>query len=190
MTHEHAYVPRMAPPAPMTADELLNARPPDKRVELVRGVLMVRELPGFRHGRVTASLGFRLAAHIENTGPGLVLLAETGFKVTSDPDTVRGPDLAVVHRDRLPVPEPRGFMELGPELVVEVLSPGDRPGEVLAKVADWLSAGTRLVWVVDTERRVARVYRRDGTEQIVTADETLDGEDVVPGFSCPLSTIL
>lgn len=77
-----------------------------------------------------------------------------------------------------------------PELVVEVLSPGDRPGQVLAKVADWLSAGTRLVWVIDHERRVARVYRHDGTEQIVTADEALDGEDVVPGFSCLLNAVL
>jgi Uma2 family endonuclease len=151
---------------------------------------MVHELPGYTHGRVTAALGLRLGAHIENTGANLVLLAETGFKVARDPDTVRGPDLALVHRDRLPVPEPRGFLELGPELVIEVLSPGDRPGEVLAKVADWLSAGTKLVWVIDPARHVARVYRHDGTEQIVTADEALDGEDVVPGFSCLLRTVL
>ena len=190
MTAERTYVPTVAPPRTMTADDLLEVRIPDKHVELVRGVLMVRELPGFTHGRVTANLTHRLAAHIEDTGKSSVLLAETGFKLARDPDTVRGPDLAVVRRDRLPVPEPRGFMELGPELVVEVLSPGDRPGQVLAKVADWLSAGTKLVWVIDPERRVARIYRHDGTEQIVTADEALDGEDVVPGFSCLLSAVL
>lgn len=77
-----------------------------------------------------------------------------------------------------------------PDLVVEVLSPGDRPGEVLAKVADWLTAGTRLVWVVDPERRLARVYRADGTEGVVTEHDALDGEDVVPGFSCELAAIL
>jgi len=71
-----------------------------------------------------------------------------------------------------------------------VLSPGDRPGEILAKVGDWLEAGTRLVWIIDPERRLARVYRHDGTEQIVSADQALDGEDVVPGFACPLSTVL
>src|SRR2546430_2371747 len=69
-------------------------------------------------------------------------------------------------------------------------SPGHRPGEVLAKVGDWLSAGTRCVWVVDPTARVARVYRDDGSEQILTADQTLDGEDVVPGFSCGLGEIL
>jgi Uma2 family endonuclease len=190
MPAERAYVPNVSPPGILTADDLLEVRIPDKHVELVRGVLMVRELPGFTHGRVTANLTYRLAVHIENTGASLVLLAETGFKLAQDPDTVRGPDLAVVRRDRLPVPEPRGFMALGPELVVEVLSPDDRPGQVLAKVADWLSAGTKLVWVIDPERRVARVYRHDGTEQTVTAAEALDGEDVVPGFSCLLSAVL
>jgi Uma2 family endonuclease len=71
-----------------------------------------------------------------------------------------------------------------------VLSPEDRPGEVLAKVADWISSGTRLVWVVDPERRLARVYRGDGGETIVGAGAALDGEDVLPGFSCLLESIL
>ena len=60
----------------------------------------------------------------------------------------------------------------------------------MAKVGDWLSAGCRLVWVVDPERRVARVYRHDGTETIVDETGALDGEDVLPGFSCALAIIL
>jgi Uma2 family endonuclease len=82
------------------------------------------------------------------------------------------------------------YPALAPDLVVEVLSPDDRPGEVLAKVADWLSGGSKLVWVVDPERRVARVYRHDGGETIVADTGALDGEDVLPGFSCALATIL
>src|SRR2546422_9111971 len=105
------------------------------------------------------------------------------------PDPVRAPDIAFVRRERLPAPEPTGFPDLAPDLVVEVLSPGDRPGEVLAKVADWLTAGTRLVWTVDPERRLARVYRHDGSETMVTAEGALDGEDVLPGFSCSLASI-
>src|SRR5204863_137465 len=83
--------------------------------------------------------------------------AETGFTLSRGPDTVRAPDIAFVRRERLPDPIPVGFPDLAPDLVVEVLSPGERAGEILAKVADWLSAGTRLVWVVDPERRLARV---------------------------------
>jgi len=192
MPAEPVYVPRMPPPPPalMTADELLHVRIPDKRVELVRGRLVVREPAGLRHGRVAMELARLLANYVGDRGMGRVYAAETGFTVARDPDTVRAPDVAFIRRDRLPDPEPLGFPDLAPDLVVEVLSPGDRPGEILAKVADWLSAGTRLVWVVDPLRQVARVYRQDGSETIVTAEAALEGEDVLPGFECPLATIL
>ena len=188
MPAEPTYVPRMSPPALLTADELQHVYVPDKRVELVRGLLVVRELPGMRHARVAMDLALALGAHVRAAALGRVY-AEAGFKLASNPDTVRGPDVAFIRRDRIPDPEPTGFAHFAPDLVVEVISPGDRAGEVLAKVADWLSAGTRLVWVLDPARRVARVYRADGTEQILTADESLDGGDVVPGFSCPLREI-
>src|SRR6266516_1267950 len=189
MPAERAYVPKM-PATLMTAEELLHTSIPDKRTELVRGVLVVREPPGGRHGSVTMNLALRLGNHVEREGAGQVFAAETGFALARGPDTVRAPDIAFVRRERLPEPIPVGFPEFAPDLVVEVLSPGDRPGEVLAKVADWLSAGTRLVWVVDPERRLALVYRHDGTEATIAGAEVLDGEDVLPGFSCPLETIL
>ena len=74
--------------------------------------------------------------------------------------------------------------------MVEVLSHHDRPGEVLAKVGDWLDAGARLVWVIDPERRLARVYRADGAEQQLDETHQLLGEDVLPGFSCSLASSL
>ena len=191
MPAERAYVPVMSPPAAlMTADELLRTHVPNKRAELLRGVLVVREPAGSRHGLVTMNLGAELALYAKQTGAGGVYAAETGFKLTSDPDTVRAPDIAFVTRERLPPPNTTGYPALAPDLAVEVLSPGDRPGEVLAKVADWLSAGTRLVWVLDPGRRLARVYRHDGSEAIVTAEGALDGEDVLPGFACSLESIL
>ena len=189
MPAERDYVLSM-PPTQMTAEELLNASIPNKRTELVRGVLVVREPPGGRHGSVTMNLAMRIGNYVERTGGGQVFAAETGFTLSRGPDTVRAPDIAFVRRDRLPDPIPVGFPDFAPDLVVEVLSPGDRAGEILAKVADWLSAGTRLVWVVDPERRLARVYRHEGSETIAPADGALDGEDVVPGFSCSLASIL
>lgn len=180
----------MAPATLMTADELLHARIPDKRVELVRGVLVVREPPGYVHGEVTARLTKALMDHTDAHDLGRVLVGDAGFKLATDPDTVRGPDLAFIRRDRLPHPSPAGYAAFAPDLVIEVLSPGDRPGEVLAKVADWLNAGTRLVWIVDPERRMARVHRQDGSVTVMTEGEALDGEDVVPGFIRPLASIL
>ncbi len=177
-------------PALMTADELFHSNIPDKRTELVCGVLVVREPAGYNHGRVIAQLTGRLWSHVERTAAGQLLGAETGFTLFRDPDTVRAPDIAFVHRDRLPDPASRGFGELAPDLVVEVLSPDDRPGETLAKVGDWLRAGTRLVWVIDPERRVTRVYRADGSETSVTEAGELSGEEVLPGFACLLSSLL
>jgi len=173
----------------MTADELLQVYIPDKQVELVKGVLVVRELPGLRHARVAVDLTLRLGAHVRAAGLGRVY-AEAGFKLASNPDTVRAADVAFVSSERMEGARTVGYAALAPDLVVEVLSPNDRPGEALAKVADWLSAGTKLVWIVDPERRLARVYRPDGTETLLNADDALDGEDVLPGFSCLVATIL
>jgi len=189
MPAEAAYVPKMAASL-MTAEELLDTHIPNKRVELVRGVLVMREPPGYEHGRITAELAFLLTKHIKETGAGQLLIGDAGFKVAADPDTVRGPDLAFLRSERVPDPHTHGFPALGPDLVVEVLSPRDRPGETLAKVGDWLEGGARLVWVIDPDRRLARIYRQDGTETTLRDTEPLDGEDVLPGFSCPLAAVL
>ena len=74
--------------------------------------------------------------------------------------------------------------------MVEVLSPSDRAGYVLAKVGDWLNAGAALVWIVDPVRRNARVYRADGSEAILGPDDSLDGEDVLPGFSVTVAAMI
>lgn len=189
MCAERLYVASVSPTL-MTADELLRAPIPNKRTELVRGMLVVREPAGYTHGVVAMNLGLELATYVKRTGAGAVCAAETGFKLAANPDTVRAPDVAFVARDRVPPRDTRGFPSLAPDLVVEVLSPDDRAGEVLAKVADWLTAGTRLVWVVDPERRLARVYRQDGSEDLVMEQGTLDGEAVLPGFRCSLAAIL
>jgi Uma2 family endonuclease len=174
----------------LTAEELERLDIPDKRTELVRGRLIVREPAGYQHGIITARLTSRIDAHVAAHTLGVVLAAETGFKIASNPDTVRAPDVGFIRAERVPDPAPRGFAHLAPDLAVEVLSDGDRPGDVLAKISDWLRAGSRLVWVVDADRRVARVYRADGSVSLVASDETLDGEDVLPGFSCRLETVL
>ena len=189
MTDLREYIPDMAP-ATMTAEELLLLSIPDKRVELVRGKLIVREPAGFAHGVVASRIAGRIGNFVDAAGLGVTFAAETGFTLERNPDTVRAPDAGFVHRDRVPNPLPRGYAEFAPDLAVEILSPDDRPGEVLAKIGDWLRAGTRLVWIVDPIRRTARVYRADGTEALLSPEESLDGEDVLPGFSLPLSAIL
>ena len=180
----------------MTAEQLHVHDTRGMRSELVRGMLVVREPAGFQHGdiamRIAIEMGLFLRRdQLERAAEyplGRLLAAETGFTLHRNPDTVRAPDVAFVSWHRIPT-EQRGFAELAPDLAVEVLSPTDRPGDVLTKVADWLTAGSSLVWVVDPARRVARVYRADGDESLVTEASTLNGEHVLPGFTLLLRSL-
>ena len=174
----------------LTAEDVERIALPGKQVELVRGRLVVREPPGTWHGVIAANLTCLMGDFVRAHGLGIVAAQDTGFKIATDPDTIRAPDLAFVGREGAQRIPRRGYAELAPDLVVEVLSPGDTPGEVLAKVADWLAAGTRLVWLVDPERSEVRIYRRDGTLSVLRESDSLDGEDVLPGFSCPLRDVL
>jgi Uma2 family endonuclease len=176
--------------AARTADELLHLDIPGKSLELVRGVLVVNEPPGFLHGAVAARLANLMTNYVNEHHLGLVLAAETGFKLESNPDTVRACDVAFLSREHVPDPLPTGYATLAPDLVVEVLSPRDRPGAVLAKVGDWLDAGAQLVWVVDPVARRGRVYRADGSEVQLAEGDALEGETVLPGFTCRLGSVL
>ena len=184
------YVSPMPPFAPQTADDLLHFREPGKTAELVRGVLLVREPPSTSHGGCAARLARRIGNFAEEHGLGEVFAQDTGFRIQRDPDTVRAPDVAFGARERLAQVPDEGYADLAPDLVVEILSPGDRPGEVLDKIGQWLSAGTRLVWVLDPSRAIARVYRADGSVTVLASDADLEGEDVLPGFRSPLREAL
>ena len=121
---------------------------------------------------------------------GVVLAAETGFTLFRNPDTVRAPDVAFICAERVPAKPMHAYPEFAPDLAVEVLSLSDRPGQVLEKVGDWLNAGTRLVWIIDLQRRLARVYRADGSESRLAADDSLDGETVLPGMKIRLMDMI
>ena len=173
----------------MTAEELLQLDVRDKSTELVRGRLVVREPPSTYHGRVQSNLNVLFGGFVHAHRLGAVFGQDTGFKIASDPDTVRAPDLAFVSRERAMLISPRGYAALAPDLVAEILSPDDRLGEVLAKVGEWLEAGARMVWVIDPDRKVAQAYRSDGIVTTIGSDGVLDGESVVPGFSCALGEL-
>jgi Uma2 family endonuclease len=173
----------------MTAEDLLALDLPNKSTELVRGRLIVREPPSTYHGRVQGKLHILVGSYVLTHQLGAVFGQDTGFKIATDPDTVRAPDLAFVNRNRVEQIGPRGYAALAPDLAAEILSPDDRPGEVLEKVGEWLDAGVSLVWVIDPDRRVAFVYRPDGTVTAVATDGDLDGENILPAFLCRLSEV-
>ena len=174
---------------PITAEELARLSMPDKSVELVRGQLMVREPPGTRHGDIAGRLYLRVANFVEAHRLGVAYPQDTGFLIRSNPDTVLAPDVAFVARERVHLVPSTGYAPLAPDLVAEIRSPGDGPSEVLAKVADWYDAGTRLVWVIDPHRRRAVVYRANGSLTELDWHDSLDGEEIIPGFRLPLDVL-
>ena len=114
---------------------------------------------------------------------GVVYAGDTGFVLARSPDTVRGPDVAFVTRERFEaVGRTARHFPGAPDLAVEVLSPGDRPDAVQAKVADYLAAGTQIVWIVDPASEQVTVFHTLLAPRTLTSDQELDGEDVLPGF--------
>lgn len=161
-----------------------------KRYELVAGELRVMSLAGWRHGKIAQRLGAKLATFVEEHDLGIVFGAETGFRLASDPDTVRAPDLSFVAKKNLPAEEPKeGFWPGAPDLVVEVLSPGDRTGEVDEKIDAWLSAGSAEVWIVNPKLKTVTVYKSRSDVEVKAAGDVLRGGPLVPGFSCSVDDL-
>ncbi len=174
-----------------TAEELLRLPTDGRRMELVKG--KVYELPpaGARHGSVAHKIALLLGVHVETNQLGRVFAAETGFVIQRNPDTVLAPDVAFVGRERLSQDElPTGFLELAPDLVVEVVSPSESTREVNEKAKAWLRAGTHRVWIINPANRSASVFRSPGDVHTLSEEDSFDGEDVVPGFACPLRELL
>jgi Uma2 family endonuclease len=173
-----------------TADQLFRLPDDGFRYELVHGELRKMTPAGFSHGKVVANLTGSLIAWTKAHDLGVVLGAETGFKIASNPDTVLAPDIAFIRRDRvLELGETEKFWPGAPDLVVEVLSPGDTAYEVEEKVTTWLESGAAVVWVLNPKRRTVHVYRLKSPVQILTEPESLEGEDVLPKFRIQLSEI-
>lgn len=172
----------------MTAEDLYDLPHDENKYELGSGLLVKMPPGGARHGEIAFCIGLLLAEWAQENDAGRVYGADTGFILQRRPDIVRAPDAAFVLKTRIP-PEgaPKGFWELAPDLSVEVVSPWDRDRHLSQKITEYFVAGTRMVWIVYPDTRTIYVYR--SADQVRAVDDTgeLDGEDVLPGFRCPVS---
>lgn len=172
-------------PTLLTAEDLWKQVDDGYRYELVKGVIRRMPPAGFEHGIRAAKIGARLNAYVEKHKLGYVCGAETGFKISQDPDTVRAPDAAFVRQVTIDARGiSKGYWEGAPDLAVEVISPGDTYTEVAEKVDEWLAAGCAMVWVVNPRRETIEVYRSPEDITVLRKDEILDGGDVIEGFQC------
>jgi Uma2 family endonuclease len=166
--------------------EEFAALPSEGLWELIDGEPIEMTPSAGRSSHTGGRIHTKLANHVEPSGMGWAFPADAGFILFDDRAVVRSPDAAFVRLDRLPT-LPDGFIPLAPDFAVEVLSPSDRRADALAKVAMYLQAGVKLVWLVDPERRAVTVFRPDETIAVLHDGETLDAGDVVPGFSIGVS---
>jgi Uma2 family endonuclease len=173
----------------VTSDEL--ARTPNLgRCELVEGRVVHMSPTGFVHGRVEAAFAAVLRAFVSPRKLGYVLTGEVGILTRRVPDTVRGADVLFISNERFAGKTPgRAFLDVAPELVVEVLSPDDRPGEVLRKLGEYFDMGVKLVWLADPEQQVVMAHRSLTEVRCFTREGSLPGDDVLPGFEVSLREI-
>ena len=174
----------------MTVEGLLKLPQDGFRYELVEGELRRMPPAGHEHGDVTMNIAAPLHRHVKSNGLGKVYAAETGFLLQTNPDTIRAPDVAFIQRERVEqVSKSTSYWPGAPDLVVEVVSPGDTVSRVEEKVQEWLKFGVRLVWVVSPKLRTVTAYRSLTSVVVLTEKDTLDGGDVVPGFQISVAEI-
>ena len=173
----------------VTAEEIFET-PPQERYELVRGEVIIMSPAGFEHGKICANISAALYSFVKKNRSGVVTGAETGFILARTPDTVRGADAAFVSSERLAQQKNiEKFFDGPPDLAVEVVSPTDRAADIEEKILDYLHASTRLLLVIYPRTKTIAVYRPGKDVQSLSIEGTLEGYDVLPGFSVPVREI-
>jgi Uma2 family endonuclease len=185
-----AIAPKIAGKMEVTPDELL-AMPDGRRYELVDGIPVERTM-SLLAARVEMTLGRILDAYCVENNLGWVVSPSCGYQCFPwKPRLVRRPDISFIAAARLPLRAQwsEGYVTIPPDLAVEVTSPSDGVYELEEKVDEYLRAGVRLIWVVHPEVRAILVVHGDGSAFRLRADGELSGEDVVPGFRCPVASL-
>lgn len=177
-----------APGSATEADVVAIHDQEDRLYELVDGVL-VEKTVGAYESYLAYLLGTLLNQFVMEYKPGIVLGPDGMLRLA--PGLVRIPDVSYISFDRLPNREvPRDpIAELAPDLAVEVLSRGNTRQEMERKLADYFAAGVRLVWYLDPQRREVRVFTSPEAVAVVGESQTLDGGNVLPGFSLELQRL-
>ncbi|MBA2753398.1 MAG: Uma2 family endonuclease [Chloroflexia bacterium] len=173
-----------------TVDDMTDLPEGPERYDLIEGELFRMSPAADRHGEIAMTIGFHLRNYVVPNRLGTVWASETGFILRREPDTLLAPDVSFVATGRRPPVDQRvGFVNVVPDLVVEVVSPSDRRRYVSAKVTAYLDAGVRLVWVVEPRTRTVTVHASGQPERVVDEDGTLDGGDVLPDFTLAVAEV-
>jgi len=172
---------------PITGEELAEL-PNVGPCELVEGRIVPMSPTGGEHGRVEGNFFEAIRAFARERGLGKVLVGEVGVFTRRNPDTVRGADVAFISNEKYErLGSKRGFLDVAPDLVVEVLSPRDSALGLTQKLREYFAVGVRLVWVADPEARAVLAYRSLTDVREFREADPLPGDDVLPGFTADVA---
>ena len=162
----------------------------DSRYELIRGELKTMAPTGESHGWSGTDISYAFTHYVKQNGLGRCFLAETGFLVGRNPDSLLAPDWAFIRTDRLPhQPSPK-FSHTVPDAILEVRSPSDRVIQVEEKMFQWIEAGVRIGWEYDPATKTMTVYRPGMEAAEIGSDGIVSGEEVISGFEMSLKEML
>lgn len=159
------------------------------RYELVEGVIVAKSPTKPLHGKYESRLGLLLSTFVEQHDLGEVMVGEVGIYVQRNPDTIRGADVLYISHERLAQASPNDFLDVAPELVVEVMSPNDRWGEVRRKLREYFGIGVNVVMVVEPEEKTLSLYHSLTDVQEFTTPDVVTLPGILPGFSLPLELL-
>jgi len=167
----------------LTKEDVEQLGAAGERMELIDGELRRRAPVGGRHGAMQSRVDRRIGNYIEAHGLGVVFGSDTIYTFQRGPDRGLRPDVSFIRADRLPPEEDFDKpIAVVPDLVVEVVSPNDRPGEIEEKIAIYLGSGVPLLWVFWPRRRGVSIYAAGQPMRELTEGDELDGGEVLPGF--------
>ncbi|MEW6363871.1 MAG: Uma2 family endonuclease [Acidobacteriota bacterium] len=178
-----------APPTELITGEALEKMPDMGRCELVEGRIVTMSPTGQAHGECEGNFYDHIRSFVRARRLGRVSVGEVGIYTRRSPDSVRGADVLFISNERYAQKKSRSFLDVAPDLVVEVLSPEDRWSEVMQKLREYFSIGVRLIWVADPESRTVYAYRSLTDIREFTLNDELPGDDVLPGFSVKVAEL-
>jgi Uma2 family endonuclease len=170
-------------------DAEFMALPDSGRYELVNGELMDMGNSGMEHGFISSVLNIRVGSFVLTHRLGIICDSSTAFALKSG--NKRSPDFSFIAKERLQGLKrlPKGYFQGAPDLAVEVISPSNTFEELHEKLTEYFDNGCRLAWVINPDEQVVLVYHQPQPDKLLRSSDRLDGEDIIPGFTLPVTDL-
>jgi Uma2 family endonuclease len=179
----------VTPAGLITGEEFARTDVPDY-FELVRGRIVPMPPPTHGHGRVEFNIAGPVYVYLQAHPLGTVAVGEAGIYTERDPDTVRGVDFYFITHERLAKRDKsKGYLTVAPDWITEVLSPSNTEALVKEKLEEYFAINVRMVWLADADAKCVHVYRSLTDIHTFHENDTITGEDVLPGFTLAVAKI-